>query len=567
MSSLEKLYSTLRGRLVVSCQTWDNGAFRDPSCMARFARAAVDGGAAGIRADGPEEIKAIREAVSVPIIGIFKVKQDDGDILITPSFEAARQLVKAGANLVALDCTCRGQRYGALERLRQIKAELEVPVLADIATVEEAIRAAEAGADAVLSTLRGYTPETARVRAFDPAFIADLGRAVSVPVIAEGRVETPEQACAALDAGAYAVIVGSAITRPETITRKFVSALQTWQDRRDPQRTFIGIDLGGTNTKFGLVDNRGELLFGSATPTPWKEGRDALLSHLKQVVSTCLEEARRRDISPDAIGLATAGWVDPETGRVVYATGNLPGWTGANPASYLHEAFGLPIATENDANALAVAEKHFGAAKAASDFVCITLGTGVGGGCYIGGRLNRGSHFFANALGHIPIEVGGLPCTCGLSGCLEPYTNSSALLCYAANGSFTSAEQVIAAANSGDSVAQGAIRTLAGYLAIGCASMVSLLDPEMLILAGGLAQDNPLLLEALKEELSRRVSVPSQRKLKVQASALGYSAGVLGAAAVASVGAVGRCSTHGASLLSSKQAVLDRKAFPPDLQQ
>lgn len=512
--------------------------------MARFARAAVDGGAGGIRADGPEEIKAIREAVSVPIIGIHKVMQDDGEILITPSFEAAQQLVEAGANLIALDCTCRGQRYGALGRLRRIKEEVGVPVLADIATVEEAVRAAEAGADAVLSTLRGYTTETAQARAFDPAFIAHLVHSVNVPVMAEGRVETPEQACEALDAGAYAVIVGTAITRPQMITRRFVSALQKWQRRHASQRTFIGIDLGGTNTKFGVVDNRGELLFHSATPTPWKEGRNALLSHLKQAVSACLEEAHRQAITPEAIGLATAGWVDPDTGQVVYATGNLPGWTGANPASYLHEAFGLPVATENDANALAVAEKHFGAAKAASDFVCITLGTGVGGGCYVGGQLNRGSHFFANALGHIPIEVGGLPCTCGLSGCLEPYANSSALLRYAKAGGFTSADQVIAAANSGDSVAQGAIRTLATYLAIGCASIVSLIDPEMLILAGGLAQDNPILLKALTEELAKRVAMWPQRKLRVQASALRYWAGVLGAAAVASVAAVEGCSTN-----------------------
>jgi glucokinase-like ROK family protein len=542
MSSLEELYPMLRARLLVSCQSWENDAFEDASCMARFARAAVEGGAAGIRADSPEEIRAIRQAVSVPIVGIAKVMQDDGRILITPSFEGARQLIEAGANLVAVDCTSRGQRFGAFERLRRIKAELGVPVLADIATVEEAVQAAEAGADAVLSTLRGYTPETTLERVFDPAFIADLARAVSVPVIAEGRVVTPRQACEALDAGAYAVIVGTAITRPAIITHRFVSALQARKRGRDPQRTFIGIDLGGTSTKFGLVNNRGDLLFNSATPTPWKEGREALLSHLKQVAATCLEEAQRRATHPEAIGLATAGWVDPQNGLVVYATENLPGWTGANPASYLREAFNLPVAAENDANALAVAEKHFGAAQAASDFVCITLGTGVGGGCYIAGQLHRGRHFFANALGHVPIEPGGLPCTCGLSGCLEPYANSSALLRYAGASKFASAEQVIAAANSGDSVAQDAIRTLAGYLAIGCSSIVSLFDPEMLILGGGLAQDNPFLLEALSEELAKRVLIWPERKLRVEASPLGYSAGVLGAAAVASVAAANSCS-------------------------
>ena len=139
--------------------------------MARFALAAVEGGARGIRADGPEDIRAIRNAVSVPIVGIDKVRQDDGEVLITPSLEGARKLVEAGANAVALDCTARGQRFGALDRLRKIRRKtLGVPVLADIATVEEAAQATAAGADAVLSTLRGYTSDTSHVVGFEPAF-------------------------------------------------------------------------------------------------------------------------------------------------------------------------------------------------------------------------------------------------------------------------------------------------------------------------------------------------------------------------------------------------------------
>jgi glucokinase len=317
------------------------------------------------------------------------------------------------------------------------------------------------------------------------------------------------------------------------ITRQFVAATQSWQRANDPNRVFMGIDMGGTSTKFGLVSNQGELLCHSSTPTPWNEGRDALLEHLKQTAATCLQEAQARAVAPEAIGLATAGWVDPHAGQVVFATDNLPGWTGASPGAYLRQAFGLPVAVENDADALAVGEKHFGAARAESDFVCITLGTGVGGGCYVGGRLNRGRHFFANAIGHIPIEQAGLPCTCGLNGCLEAYTNARALLRYAEKGNFNSAEEVIASANAGDLAARRAILTLAKYLAIGCASIVQLLDPELLVLAGGLAQNNPLLLSALAENLAQRVTVWRQRKLRIAASSLGYSAGVLGAAAVA----------------------------------
>jgi N-acetylmannosamine-6-phosphate 2-epimerase/N-acetylmannosamine kinase len=546
MQTLVRLPDELRGRLIVSCQAFETSPFREPACMARFAQAAVEGGARGIRASGPEDIRAIREAVDVPIVGIWKQMQPDGEILITPSLEGARELVEAGAGLIALDCTARGQKYGALDRLRHIRSELGVPVLADIATLEEAVQATEAGADAVLSTLRGYTSETRHVKRFEPSFIADLVRAIRIPVIAEGHIETADQIREALGAGAFAIIIGSAITRPEVITQRFVSAVAGWHRFMDPKRTFIGIDVGASNTKSGLVTNQGELLWQSAVPTPWNGGRKALLEHLERCAATCIGVGRDRGIEPEAIGLATAGWVDPNSGEVVYATENLPEWTGANPALHLGKAFHLPVAVENDANALAVAEKHFGAAKNASDFVCITLGTGVGGGVYVGGRLNRGRHFFANALGHIPIVPDGALCTCGKSGCLEPYANASALMRYAAGGNYESCEEIIAAANSGDLAAQGAMRVFASYLAIGCASVVDLLDPEMLILGGGLVQHNSLLISAVTEELAKRVTAWPQRHLRVQVSSLGYSAGVLGAAAVASAAVSGSCSANGA---------------------
>jgi putative N-acetylmannosamine-6-phosphate epimerase len=214
-------------RLIVSCQAREGEPFRDPESQAKFAIAAVEGGAAGIRAQGADDIRAIRRAVPVPIIGIRKVPQPDGRMLITPTFESARELVAAGADMVALDVTARGNRLGAIDRLSRIRRELRVPVLADIATLDEALSAADAGADAVLSTMRGYTDDTAHVNAFDPKFISELVRYSPVPVIAEGMIETPEQARAALAAGAYAVIVGSAITRPSTIAKRFASALES----------------------------------------------------------------------------------------------------------------------------------------------------------------------------------------------------------------------------------------------------------------------------------------------------------------------------------------------------
>lgn len=522
----------IQGRLVVSCQAGKGDVFDDPQLMARFAAAGVAGGAAAIRANGPADVRAIRERTGVPIIGIHKLRHHDGKPLITPSFEAAKALVEAGADMVALDCTVRGQESGALDRIREIRKRLSVPVLADVADLEEALAAVQAGADFVLSTLHGYTEETNHAQDFDPRFIEALVRSCGVPVIAEGRISSPDQARRAVAAGALAVVVGTAITRPSDIARSFAAAIESEYLRRTRVGHTIGIDLGGTHTKYGVVRSDGALLFKSAVETPAKSGPRALLDNLKRVAETATKQAQDAGCQPVAIGVATAGWVDPNSGRVAYATDNLPGWTGTRIGEELALAAGLPVAVENDANALAVGEKHFGAAKSLDDFVCLTLGTGLGGGCYVGGSLNRGAHYFANQIGHIPFVPDGVLCSCGMRGCLEAYVNASALIHYAGDA-YASAAQVIAAANAGEKRADEAVRILGRHLARGCATLVALLDPQALILGGGLTEDNPVLISVLSDELTRLVRPWENRALRVLRSELGYHGGVLGAAALA----------------------------------
>ena len=532
MGNQDPKLGALKGHLIVSCQASEGEAFYSPSQMAAFARAALSGGAVAIRANGAEDVRAIRAVTNVPIIGIHKETQADGQVLITSSFEQAQALVRAGADMIALDVTARGQRHGARELIRRIKVELGVPAIADIATVDEALQAIEAGADAVLSTLRGYTEDTFHVKAFEPQFISQLVSKCSVPVIAEGRIYTPGDAAAAMQAGAFAVVVGSGITKPHEITARFASAVKNKTMLPHEEQWFCGIDLGGTNTKFGLVSTSGEILCPSHLPTPAHLGRQAMLDHLKLVAQSLIRQGAELNRIPVAIGIATAGWVNTATGTVAYATENLPGWTGTEIGPVLSAAAHLPVSVENDANALAVAEGAFGAGKGLRDFVCITLGTGVGGGCFVDGKLNRGANFFANAIGHITLVPNGLQCTCGRLGCLEAYTSSTALLRYA-DGKFQDAEQLIAAANSGDKTAIDAISTYAHYLASGCSTVVNLLDPQALILSGGLAQNNPHLIECLREGLSAGVSAWQQRSLQIRVSPLGYSGGVIGAAAVA----------------------------------
>jgi putative N-acetylmannosamine-6-phosphate epimerase len=255
---IKSLFQSLAGGLIVSCQAPDADPFRDPASMARFAQAAGRGGAIGLRVNGAPDVAAVRQAVSLPVIGIQKRTQPDGKVLITLSFEDARELVTAGAQIVAVECTARALAFGALDLIRRIRAELNVPVMADIATLEEAIAAEEAGVDLVASTMRGYTEETKHIRLFQPEFIAALVTVLKIPVLAEGRVDTPEQAAEALRAGAHAVIVGTAITRPEVITARFAAALSAGKALRD-EATVVGIDLGGTNTKAAILSPDGLL--------------------------------------------------------------------------------------------------------------------------------------------------------------------------------------------------------------------------------------------------------------------------------------------------------------------
>lgn len=197
--------------------------------MAAMAVAAEQGGAVGIRANGPGDVRAIRRATSLPIIGIYKRRDLSPDVYITPDVASARAVIRAGADIVAVDGTARPRPGGVTlaELVRAIKGTHNVLVMADISTVEEASAAVAASADIVATTLSGYTPATAHRRAGpDLDLIRELVARVRVPVIAEGRFWTPEEVCQAISLGAHAVVVGTAITNPEAITVRFVRALQ-----------------------------------------------------------------------------------------------------------------------------------------------------------------------------------------------------------------------------------------------------------------------------------------------------------------------------------------------------
>jgi N-acylglucosamine-6-phosphate 2-epimerase len=226
MWTKEQFIEQVKGGLIVSCQALPGEPLHGAGIMARMALAAWKGGGIGIRANGADDIKAIRETVPLPIIGI--IKDGDSGVYITPTFRHAQAIVEAGADVVALDATGRPRPDGSLlpDLIARIHAECGKPVMADVSTLEEALAAEQAGADFVAPTLSGYTPYSRQLTGPDFELLRAMANAVKIPVLAEGRISTPEDARMALVCGAIAVVVGSAITRPQEITAHFAKQLR-----------------------------------------------------------------------------------------------------------------------------------------------------------------------------------------------------------------------------------------------------------------------------------------------------------------------------------------------------
>jgi N-acylglucosamine-6-phosphate 2-epimerase len=230
MMTATEVVSRFKHGLIVSCQSEGDDPFNRPEYMALFAKAAEMGGACGIRARQPENIRAVCAAVSLPVIGITKGQFHDGSVLITPEIQDVQDLIDAGAAIVAADATERTRPNGLSGRqfLSTCKKRWDIPLMADISTLEEALAAEEEGVNLIGTTLAGYTPYAKKLSEDEPDWklLKALVRRTKTPIIAEGRIWTPAQAKKALELGAYAVVVGTAITRPRLVTRRFVDALR-----------------------------------------------------------------------------------------------------------------------------------------------------------------------------------------------------------------------------------------------------------------------------------------------------------------------------------------------------
>lgn len=286
--------------------------------------------------------------------------------------------------------------------------------------------------------------------------------------------------------------------------------------------TVAALDIGGTSIKAGIVRD-GTLVWSEEFPTDAKKGGEAVMQKSEELLSSMGEF--------DRIGISTAGQVDSLNGHMRFANDNIPGYTGMQVRKRMEDRFGVPVAVENDVNSAALGEAHFGAGRGQKDFLCLTYGTGIGGGIIISGKLYTGSSFSAGEVGHIITHPNGLPCTCGGRGCYECYGSVTALV--------REAVKLDPSLNSGRAIfreihrpeVQLVVDRWADEIVWGLISLTHTFNPSMIILGGGIMQQESLV-ELLRSKLNDRL-MPSYRHVQLKAAELGNTAGMLGAAALA----------------------------------
>jgi glucokinase len=296
----------------------------------------------------------------------------------------------------------------------------------------------------------------------------------------------------------------------------------------------IGIDVGGTKTSAALVDAAGHVLHHATAPTPARDGAAAVLRNAGEMAVEMLHRGLRAEINVVGCGAGVAGTVGSD-GVITHATDSLPGWAGTDVAGGLATALHLPVRVVNDVHALALGEHRFGAAAGADNSLIVAVGTGIGGAFICGGTLVTGRTGTAGAIGHMPVPADEpRPCPCGRAGHIEAYASGPAIVAeyVARGGSADRLEHVAAGALAGDQVARQVITDAAAMLGTVLGGLANLLDPEVIVLGGGVAQIGALLFDPLERAL-RQQTLTGPDTVPVRPAALGRFAGVIGAATLA----------------------------------
>lgn len=308
---------------------------------------------------------------------------------------------------------------------------------------------------------------------------------------------------------------------------------------------YIGIDLGGTNIKAGIVDEQGKILCKVDCPSKVERGHEAVIADMAALARKAVEKAGLTMDDVKCIGIGVPGILDPKTGVVPFCV-NL-GWHNVPLRELMRSHIDKPVFIDNDATVAGLAESVAGISKGSQSSVFLTLGTGVGGGIVINGKVYSGAHGVGSELGHTIVEFDGELCNCGNHGCWERYASATALIrmgkeaaeshpeCMiyrhvSGNLDRISAKTVIDCAKAGDPVASTVFKRYAYYLAVGIVSIINSLDPEIIALGGGVSAAGDFLLNAVRDEVKEMIFYKGMPYARIELATMGNDAGIVGAA-------------------------------------
>ncbi len=312
------------------------------------------------------------------------------------------------------------------------------------------------------------------------------------------------------------------------------------------KKAFAGIDVGGTNIKFGLFYPDGKVIYKEQRPTMAEKGATPLMHLITNIAERLIMHASEDDLEVPWLGVGTPGAIDFKTGQVLGPTPNIAGWEGMEVGENLRNRLNMSVWVDNDVNAMALAELKFGAAVGAKSAVCVTVGTGIGGAVIIDGEVVRGHTHSAGELGHMTINFDGPPCKCGKKGCVEAYCSTSAIIASAKKklqkdltpvfqellvGELQklNIKNIVAAAKQDDYVAKEVLEEAAEYLAIGLGNIANLLNPQVIIIGGGIADGSPEFISYVSVKVRKHAFSSAVKELKVTKASLGNDAGFIGA--------------------------------------
>lgn len=301
----------------------------------------------------------------------------------------------------------------------------------------------------------------------------------------------------------------------------------------------IGIDLGGTTVSIGLVNHNYEIVEKIEELSLCEEGADAVIERMADMISRLLQRTGKPEISH--IGLGCPGILNRETGTVIYS--NNIKWQQVPVCERLKERFHVPVYAENDANCAAIGEYLAGAGKGSSHMIMVTIGTGIGGGIILNGRLYLGKHGNANIIGHISIEREGKECTCKRRGCWECYASTKALLEMAKQAGIfhvlpekeITGQQFFNALEQKEEKAAGVFEVYTDYVAEGIANLINIMDPERIVIGGGISAQGEVLLLPVKEKVRQKIYFGDMKMAEIVCSRLANDAAIIGAASLPQV--------------------------------